>query len=171
MFCGTKATACGLAEIIADIFDRGVTLPSPATVSDAAEIKALGDLIAAHFGESEASTLAARQGVFSHHSNTPQGIRLAVEYAMKEGLAKFVVCTSTLAQGVNLPIRYLIVSGTMQGSENIKARDFHNLIGRAGRAGMHRRHYHLLRSEALRSSAWSARWLEMGRGDSFTGPQ
>jgi superfamily II DNA/RNA helicase len=137
VFCGTKATACGLTEIIADIFDRAVTLPSPATVSNAAEIKALGDLIAAHFGQSEASTLAARQGVFSHHSNTPQGIRLAVEYAMKEGLAKFVVCTSTLAQGVNLPIRYLIVSGTMQGSENIKARDFHNLIGRAGRAGMH----------------------------------
>jgi hypothetical protein len=56
---------------------------------------------------------------------------------MKEGLAKFVVCTSTLAQGVNLPIRYLIVSGTMQGIDPIKARDFHNLIGRAGRAGMH----------------------------------
>jgi POLQ-like helicase len=137
VFCGTKATACGLAEIVADIFDRGVTLPPPAAVSDPSEIKALGDLIAAHFGESEAATLAARQGVFSHHSNTPQGIRLAVEYAMKEGLAKFVVCTSTLAQGVNLPIRYLIVSGTMQGGETIKARDFHNLIGRAGRAGMH----------------------------------
>ena len=137
VFCGTKVTACGLAEIIAEIYDRGVTLPPPATVSDAAEIKALGDLIAAHFGESEASTLAARQGVFSHHSNTPQVIRLAVEYAMKEGLAKFVVCTSTLAQGVNLPIRYLIVSGTMQGIDPIKARDFHNLIGRAGRAGMH----------------------------------
>lgn len=137
VFCGTKAAACGLAEIVAEIYERGVTLPPPATVSDAAEIKALGDLIAAHFGASEATTLAARQGVFSHHSNTPQGIRLAVEYAMKEGLAKFVVCTSTLAQGVNLPIRYLIVSGTMQGNEAIKARDFHNLIGRAGRAGMH----------------------------------
>jgi hypothetical protein len=56
---------------------------------------------------------------------------------MKEGLARFVLCTSTLAQGVNLPIRYLIVSGTMQGAEQIKARDFHNLVGRAGRAGMH----------------------------------
>jgi hypothetical protein len=56
---------------------------------------------------------------------------------MKEGLARFVLCTSTLAQGVNLPIRYLIISGTMQGTERIKARDFHNLVGRAGRAGMH----------------------------------
>jgi hypothetical protein len=42
-----------------------------------------------------------------------------------------------LAQGVNLPIRYLIVTGVYQGGERILVRDFHNLIGRAGRAGMH----------------------------------
>jgi len=52
-------------------------------------------------------------------------------------LIHFVVCTSTLAQGVNLPIRYLIVTSVYQGSERIKVRDFHNLIGRVGRAGMH----------------------------------
>lgn len=56
---------------------------------------------------------------------------------MREGRARFVVCTSTLAQGVNLPIRYLLVTSVYQGSERIKVRDFHNLIGRAGRAGMH----------------------------------
>jgi hypothetical protein len=56
---------------------------------------------------------------------------------MKEGLIHFVACTSTLAQGVNLPIRYLIVTGVYQGGERILVRDFHNLIGRAGRAGMH----------------------------------
>ncbi len=56
---------------------------------------------------------------------------------MKEGHAKFVICTSTLAQGVNFPIRYLIISATQQGIEKIKVRDFHNLMGRAGRAGMH----------------------------------
>ncbi len=137
VFCGTKATACGIAEIVADVYDRGLNMPSPATVSDPTELKALSDLYAAHFGEAEAATLAARRGIFSHHGDTPHGIRLCVEYAMKEGLAKFVVCTSTLAQGVNLPIRYLIVSGTMQGNERIKVRDFHNLLGRAGRAGMH----------------------------------
>lgn len=137
VFCGRKATASGMAEIVADIFDRGLDMQSPATLCDSAELKALGDLYEAHFGNDEAATLAARRGIFSHHGNTPHGIRLSVEYAMKEGLVRFVVCTSTLAQGVNLPIRYLIVSGTMQGAERIKTRDFHNLLGRAGRAGMH----------------------------------
>lgn len=56
---------------------------------------------------------------------------------MKANLIGFVVCTSTLAQGVNLPIRYLIVTGVYQGGDRILVRDFHNLIGRAGRAGMH----------------------------------
>lgn len=56
---------------------------------------------------------------------------------MKEGLAKFVICTSTLAQGVNFPLKYLIVTSTRQGGEQILVRDFHNLMGRAGRAGMH----------------------------------
>lgn len=56
---------------------------------------------------------------------------------MRENFVRFVVCTSTLAQGVNLPIRYLIVTSVYQGNERIKVRDFHNLIGRAGRAGMH----------------------------------
>ena len=56
---------------------------------------------------------------------------------MRDDLVRFVVCTSTLAQGVNLPIRYLIVTSIYQGTKRIKVRDFHNLIGRAGRAGMH----------------------------------
>jgi hypothetical protein len=56
---------------------------------------------------------------------------------MQTGLINFVACTSTLAQGVNLPIRYLIISGIHQAGEKIKVRDFQNLVGRAGRSGMH----------------------------------
>jgi hypothetical protein len=56
---------------------------------------------------------------------------------MREDLVRFVICTSTLAQGINLPIRYLIVTSIYQAGEQIKVRDFHNLIGRAGRSGMH----------------------------------
>jgi hypothetical protein len=76
-------------------------------------------------------------GVLSHHAATPHGLRLAIEHAMKRGHARFVICTSTLAQGVNFPIRYLVITTTQQGAESIMVRDFHNLMGRAGRAGMH----------------------------------
>ena len=72
-----------------------------------------------------------------HSSNIPNGLRVSVEWAMEQNKACLVVCTSTLAQGVNLPIRYLIVSSTFQAGQEISTRDFHNLIGRAGRAGYH----------------------------------
>jgi len=90
-----------------------------------------------NLGSASPASKRAELGIFSHHGNTPHGIRLAVEYAMRENLVRFVVCTSTLAQGINLPIRYLIVTSVYQGRDRIKVRDFHNLIGRAGRAGMH----------------------------------
>jgi replicative superfamily II helicase len=67
----------------------------------------------------------------------PDGVGESGLFAMKASLIKFVVCTSTLAQGVNLPIKYLIVTSVNQGKDRILVRDFHNLIGRAGRAGMH----------------------------------
>ena len=76
-----------------------------------------------------------RHGIFSHHSILAHGIRLAVEHAMRDHV-RFVVCTSTLAQGVNLPIRYLIVTSVYrEHGTRIKVRDFRNLIGRAGRVG------------------------------------
>ncbi len=51
-----------------------------------------------------------------------------------------VLCTSTLAEGVNLPIRTLILYSVTRGSASgestpMLARDIKNLVGRAGRAG------------------------------------
>lgn len=137
VFCGRKDTASGLAERAVEVYERGFDLPAPAAVSDANEIQCLTHLATKHFGAESMVTKAAALGVFVHHGTTPQGLRLSIEHAMQSELIKLVICTSTLAQGVNLPIRYLIVSGVNQGAERIKTRDFQNLIGRAGRAGMH----------------------------------
>lgn len=137
IFCGRKDTASGLAERAVEVYSRGFNLPSPATVSDANEIHRLTHLATQHFGADSTAATAAALGVFVHHGTTPQGLRLSIEHGMQSELIKLVICTSTLAQGVNLPIRYLIVSGVNQGAERIKTRDFQNLIGRAGRAGMH----------------------------------
>ncbi len=137
IFCGKKATATKICEKAVDIFEREVTLAPPVAYSDAKEVSRLVNLHIANLGEDSAITKSAALGIFSHHANTPHGIRLAVEYAMHEDLVRIVVCTSTLAQGVNLPLRYLIVTSVHQGRESIKVRDFHNLIGRAGRAGMY----------------------------------
>lgn len=137
IFCGRKDTATGLCETLVDVTARGLAIPMPVAVSDGPEVERLAYLYEQNLGDGAAAARAAKIGAFTHHGNTPHGVRLAVEYTIKEGLGKFVLCTSTLAQGVNLPIRYLIVTTAQQGGERIKVRDFHNLMGRAGRSGMH----------------------------------
>ena len=137
IFCGRKDSAAKLCRRVVDIFERGVPYEQPLVVSDAAEVEKIRHLSEAHLGAGASTTQAAALGIFAHHADTPHGVRLSIEHAMKEGLARFVICTSTLAQGVNFPLKYLIVTSTRQGGERILVRDFHNLIGRAGRAGMH----------------------------------
>jgi len=137
IFCGRKLSTTKLCNTVVDAYSRGLSLAKPIEHSDKDEIGRLHFLHERNLGSETTTTRSASLGVFAHHGNIPQGIRLAVEHAMKEGLARFVICTSTLAQGVNLPIRYLIVASVYQGQHRIKVRDFHNLIGRAGRSGMY----------------------------------
>ena len=137
IFCGRKSTVASICEKAVDIIKREVPLALPSEFSNPEEVKWLTHLHVENLGADAPASQSAAHGIFSHHRNTPHGIRLAVEHAMREDLVRFVVCTSTLAQGVNLPIRYLIVTSVYQGMGPIKVRDFHNLVGRAGRAGMH----------------------------------
>ena len=138
IFTGRKSSAAKIVrEAAEDIFRRGISLEPPSANSDPDEIRRFVYLFELNFGAKAYLTQAAALGIFAHHGNTPQGVRLAIEYAMRQRLIRLIVCTSTLAQGVNLPIRYLLITSAMQGRESIKVRDFHNLMGRAGRAGMY----------------------------------
>jgi POLQ-like helicase len=137
IFCGRKKTASNIASRAVKVFEREFSGTAPATSSDTGELERMVNLVGANFGAQSALTKAAVLGIFVHHGATPHGIRLSIEHGMQKEKLKFVACTSTLAQGVNLPIRYLIVSGIRQTAEKIKVRDFQNLVGRAGRSGMH----------------------------------
>lgn len=137
IFCGSKTTVMSIYETAVEIVSRNYSLTLPAEVSDAVEIEKLTYLLSMHFGSNSSIVQVAQIGIFTHSGHTPQGIRLATEYAMQEGKIKLIICTSTLAQGVNLPIKYLLITSFYQAGQKIKTRDFHNLIGRAGRSGIH----------------------------------
>lgn len=137
IFCGTKKSVATFSKMAVDIFDRKLSLNAPSFFSEPEEINKFSKLYSRNFGNESIYTKAVQLGIFFHDNSTPHGIRLAVEHAMRLGKICFVICTSTLSQGVNLPIKYLIIDGFYQGSERIKNRDFHNLIGRVGRSGIH----------------------------------
>ncbi len=141
IFCETKPSANKIIKRVVELIDRGASHLAEACISGDAshnEVGKLHRLISLNIGEDSYISQAAAVGVFLHHGNIPHGIRAATELALRNGLARLVVCTSTLAQGVNLPIRYLILSSLYQYKRNnVSVRDFHNLIGRVGRSGKH----------------------------------
>lgn len=137
IFCGRKDTASNILKRIVEIGDRGIDISSFEKQVIGSEHEKIAYLIKENYGRDNIFYKAAMKGVFSHHRGISNGIRIATEYAMKEKLIRCIVCTSTLSQGVNLPIRYLIISSLYQAGERIKVRDFHNLIGRTGRAGQY----------------------------------
>ncbi|MHC1714858.1 MAG: DEAD/DEAH box helicase [Acidaminococcaceae bacterium] len=137
IFCGRKDTVDGVLKRIIEIENRGIDISSFANLRNDNENEKLARLIKENYGQDNIYYKTAMKGIFAHHRGISNGIRIATEYAMKENLIRCIVCTSTLAQGVNLPIRYLIISSIYQAQERIKVRDFHNLIGRAGRAGLY----------------------------------
>lgn len=135
VFCGKKGSVNKTLQRFLEIEERGYDITSLRTQVKNNENVKVANLISKNYGEDNDYFKAAQKGIFAHHSGISNGIRISVEYALKKDLVRCVVCTSTLAQGVNLPIKYLVVSSTYQAGEQLKVRDFHNLIGRAGRAG------------------------------------
>ncbi len=71
-----------------------------------------------------------------HYGNMPLIIRQEIEELFKEGKIKFLVCTSTLMEGVNMPAKTIFLRGPKRGQNKpLTEVDFWNLAGRAGRQG------------------------------------
>lgn len=76
------------------------------------------------------------KGVAFHYGHIPTLVRRAIEDAFEAGVLNFIVCTSTLLQGVNLPARNIFMHMPEKGDDRpLEAVDFWNLAGRAGRLG------------------------------------
>lgn len=83
-----------------------------------------------------------RNGVAFHYGPLPSSLRVMVENLVKEGHINFVACTSTLAEGVNLPAKNLFLKNPMhmvprKPSERIEDVKINNITGRAGRMLQH----------------------------------
>jgi superfamily II DNA/RNA helicase len=85
-------------------------------------------------GEHHKLVKSIRLGFCYHHADVPRSIRRLLERAIKDATLPLIVSTTTLAQGVNLPIKNVIVH-TLSFGGYISTTQFWNAAGRAGRAG------------------------------------
>lgn len=71
-----------------------------------------------------------------HYGNIPLLIRQEIENLFKSNEIDFLICTSTLLEGMNLPSKSIFIKKPQRGNKNpLNENDFWNLAGRAGRWG------------------------------------
>ncbi len=75
-------------------------------------------------------------GIAYHFGNIPQIVRNIVEELFRKGVIKYLFCTSTLLEGVNLPAKNVLILNNKKNRSIFEPIDFWNLAGRAGRFGM-----------------------------------
>ncbi|MHA6805065.1 DEAD/DEAH box helicase [Salinifilum ghardaiensis] len=80
-----------------------------------------------------------RHGIGVHHAGMLPRYRRLVEQLAQQGLLKVICGTDTLGVGINVPIRTVLLTGLTKfdgkRTRHLKAREFHQVAGRAGRAG------------------------------------
>ena len=76
-----------------------------------------------------------RKGVAFHYGKIPNTVRQGVEGLFASGDIKYIVATSTLLQGVNMPAKNVFLYDPRKGSNSLPLTsiEFWNLAGRAGR--------------------------------------
>jgi len=105
-------------------------------IIESPELKDLADFVKEAVHPKYQLAANVLQGVGFHYGRLPSLVRKAIEDAVAEGRLQFLVTTSTLLYGVNLPAQNLFLHNPRKGKDQpISAIDFWNLAGRAGRLG------------------------------------
>ncbi|WP_285465265.1 DEAD/DEAH box helicase [Agromyces sp. NBRC 114283] len=80
-----------------------------------------------------------RSGIGVHHAGMLPRYRRLVETLAQRGLLRVICGTDTLGVGINVPIRSVLITALAkydgQRMRHLSAREFHQIAGRAGRAG------------------------------------
>lgn len=122
----------GESEEVADLISQLL----PASTDIDPELLDLADLARKGVHPNFRLAPLVERGVAFHFGNMPSLIRLEIERLFRSGKIRFLVCTSTLIEGVNLSCRTIVLRGPRKGKGHpMEAHDFWNLAGRAGRWG------------------------------------
>ncbi|MEY9854101.1 superfamily II RNA helicase [Leifsonia sp. EB41] len=80
-----------------------------------------------------------RQGIGVHHAGMLPKYRRLVEQLAQRGMLRVICGTDTLGVGINVPIRTVLLTALTKFDgtrlRQLNAREFHQIAGRAGRAG------------------------------------
>lgn len=106
------------------------------TYANDVEINALIDLCKTIVHEDFLLIKLLKKRIAFHYGSMPQIIRQQIENLFNKKILKYVICTSTLLEGVNLSCKNIFVKEPKKGQNKpMSGADLFNLLGRAGRLG------------------------------------
>lgn len=109
------------------LFQDSADLPNQA-------LRDLADFIEKHIHPRYGLAALVRRGVAFHYGKMPTLLRESIEAAFKEGSLRYLACTTTLFQGVNLPARNVFIDTPTRGTNSkLDPAALWNFAGRAGR--------------------------------------
>lgn len=121
--------------------ERAQALTSLKIIDDETKAKIVAEIGDFKFTTTFGKTLSKllRRGIGVHHAGMLPKYRRLVERLSQTGLLKVICGTDTLGVGINVPIRTVLFTGLAKydgvKQRILKSREFHQIAGRAGRAG------------------------------------
>ncbi|MCQ2815673.1 MAG: DEAD/DEAH box helicase [archaeon] len=137
IFCPTQKSTVNLAKQLVNDIQNGKLNAFVRQLSPIQE-KAKLELLSKRVSNKDLSGFV-RFGIGFHHGGLSQSDRSLLEENMRKGIIKVICTTSTLAQGVNLPARLVIIKnttcyrGTKVGYTDYNKIEIDQMVGRAGR--------------------------------------
>ncbi|WP_232467308.1 DEAD/DEAH box helicase [Burkholderia ubonensis] len=129
----------GFAKTCADLMDQweGEALPAYSAIDedDAAWQRCLASA-ADYFTERSVEYRLLKRGIAVHHGQLPPLLARRLKVVIDRGLVRVVIATSTLSEGVNIPVNVVLIPNVHRATEPMEVQEFMNLIGRAGRPGV-----------------------------------
>ncbi len=139
----------GCDQAVEQCLAAGLRLTEP---GERAQIRAIADAKTANLADADLDVLrygewlaGLEAGVAAHHAGMVPPMKEAVEEAFAAGLVKMVFATETLALGINMPARSVVIEKlskfTGERHEFLTPGEYTQLTGRAGRRGIDERGY------------------------------
>ncbi|MFP4165143.1 MAG: DEAD/DEAH box helicase [Chitinispirillaceae bacterium] len=101
------------------------------------DVRLLQDYLRLELGKNFPLIELLDYGIAVHHSGLPEEVRALIEWLFENSRLKFLVATTTIAQGINFPVSGVVMAShqyfSPQGAEDMPPEDFWNIAGRAGR--------------------------------------
>lgn len=134
----------GCDSAVRQCLNAGIRLT---TTQERTEIHEIATKYTKHIGEEDLETLGFREwisalerGVAAHHAGLLPSFKGAVEELFQKGLVKAVFATETLALGINMPARTVVLEKLVKWNGEahvpITPGEYTQLTGRAGRRGI-----------------------------------